>query len=197
MKGLLSRLIRSRSEALVILGVLCGALGALAAWEGASAATEVGARSTKRHRLWDGLVSVDLPRTAAAPQRASRRSFSVQPKTSKYRFIIFVTREPLLRDEVKKTNAQLVSWVKKTLEAQGYQVISITNKGNDFEANFRVFTKVPWQKVGTMYTRGSAKFTRSKTNELVGSILLCDPKQWQNSATQSFKDAVASTKVSS
>ena len=197
MKGVLSRLIRSRAQVMVTLGVLFSAVGGLAAWEVASAATEVGARSTTRHRLWDGLVSVDLPRTAAAPQRASRRTFSVQPKASKYRFIIFVTREPLLRDEVTRTNAQLLSSVKKILEAQGYQIISLTNKGNDFEANFRVFTKVPWQKVGTMYTRGSAKFTRSKTNELVGSILLCDPKQWQNRATQSFKDAVASTKVRS
>lgn len=121
----------------------------------------------------------------------------MQPRSSRYRFIIFVTREPVLKDEVKKTNAQLVSSAKKLLEAQGYQVISITNKGDVFQADFRTYTKVPWQKVGTMYTRGSAKFTRTKSNELVGSVLLCDPKQWQNRATQAFKNAIASTKVAS
>lgn len=109
--------------------------------------------------------------------------------------MIYVTREALRKDEIGKTNKQLASSIKTLLEAQGYEVIRLKNDGDTFTADFRTYASVPWQKVGTSFARGSARFTRTRSNELIGTILLCDPRQWTDSATREFKQVVTTTKV--
>jgi hypothetical protein len=145
-------------------------------------------------KLWNGKVTLRLPASATAPRKVSARLFSIQPRSRKNKFILYVSREPLLKDEVKRSNAQLKNSYKRILESQGYEVIGLTSKRGVFVADFRSYAKVPWQKVGTSPVRGKATFTRSG-KELVGSVLLCDPKQWKNRETKAYIKTVTEAQV--
>jgi hypothetical protein len=54
---------------------------------------------------------------------------------------------------------------------------------------------LPWQKVGPGLARGKAKFVRVG-DELMGSVLLCDPSQWKDGTTQSFIRIIGGTTIS-
>ncbi|MEY4668729.1 MAG: hypothetical protein RL518_1428 [Pseudomonadota bacterium] len=137
-----------------------------------------------------------VPTTAQKPKKISSLMYSIQPRATTQKFVIFVTKEPLRKDERTKSNKDLGTSIKQLLEAQGYEVTSLKNKGTTYTALFRAYTNVPWQKVGTTATRGTAKFVRTSSNELVGSMLLCDPNQWSDPGIALYKKAVSSAKVS-
>ncbi len=85
--------------------------------------------------------------------------------------------------------------MREVLEAQGYQIDSLTNRGVTYSVQFHAYTDTPWQKVGTSSTRGIAKFIRTKDNLLIGSMLVCDPTQWDDPAITQFKRAVSGAQV--
>jgi hypothetical protein len=85
--------------------------------------------------------------------------------------------------------------VREVLEAQGYQIDLLTNRGTTYSVQFHAYTDTPWQRVGTTPTRGIAKFIRTTDNLLIGSILLCDPTQWSDPAIAPFKRAVSGAQV--
>ena len=179
------RLFCARTSA-VAIGLLLFGVGAV------SADT---ASTTSKRNLFGGKITVSLPRSAGAPKKVNGKTFQVQPTSSDKKFVIYVTREPLSKDETRKGNKQLSASIKSLLEAQGYEVIRLTNNGSTFNADFRSYANAPWQKVGTTAVRGSAKFIRTTSDELFGTILLCDPAQWTDSATKEFKQVVSSTTV--
>jgi hypothetical protein len=159
-------------------------------------ATGASSSSSKtRYSLWSGRARVSIPKTASAPKRVNNRTFSIRPKSKELKFVIYVARDPLRKDELKMTNKQLASSVRTLLESQGFQILDFKTVGSSFTVDFRAFAQVPWQKVGTTYTRGTAKFTRTAGNELVGSILYCDSRQWKNPATMDFRKVVTGTTV--
>lgn len=163
----------------------------------AESIVEQAASKTTPTKLFGGKVQLALPKTATKPKKITSSLYSIQPQSKSQKFVIFVTKEPLRKDEVKKTDKQLSSSFKQLLEAQGYEVTSLTTKGSTYSAQFRAYTNVPWQLVGTTATRGIAKFVRTKDNELVGSMLLCDPNQWTDPGIGIFKKAVSGAKVAS
>lgn len=111
--------------------------------------------------------------------------------------MIFVTKEPLRKDELKKSDRDLGRSIKELLEAQGYEITSLSNQGASYTAQFKAYTNVPWQQVGTTAVRGIAKFQRTTDNQLIGSLLLCEPSQWTDRGISSFKKAVRTAKVAS
>lgn len=145
--------------------------------------------------IFGGRLQITLPKTARSPKRVNASLYSVQPRLRRHKFVILATKEPLRKDEIVKSNKALVTSVRQLLEAQGYQVLDISNQGTTFTANLRAYTNAPWQSVGTTPTRGTAKFVRTKDNQLVGSLLLCDPTQWKTPAINQFKKAVSTAKV--
>lgn len=145
--------------------------------------------------IFGGRLHITLPKTAKSPKRVNASLYSIQPRLRRHKFVIFATKEPLRKDEIAKSNKALVTSVRQLLEAQGYQVLDISNQGTSFTANLRAYTNAPWQRVGTTPTRGTAKFVRTKDNQLVGSLLLCDPTQWKTPAINQFKKAVSTAKV--
>ena len=153
------------------------------------------ATSRSALKLFSNKVTIALPKTAGTLKKINSKTYQVQPTSSERKFVIYVTREALRKDELRKTNKQLASSIKMLLEAQGYEVIRLKNAGDTFSADFRTYSNVPWQKVGTSPARGTAKFTRTRSQELIGTILLCDPRQWSDSETKQFKRVVATTKV--
>lgn len=150
---------------------------------------------TVKRELFSGKVTLQLPITAGVPKKINSKAYQVRPKASDRRFVIYVTREALLKDEVSKTNKQLVPFIRSMLEAQGYEVIKVSGSGDLFTADFRTYTDVPWQRVGTSAVRGMARFTRTRSKELIGTILLCDPRQWTDSSTSDFKKVVTGARV--
>lgn len=146
--------------------------------------------------LFNNQASFTLPATAAAPRRVNAKLYQVRPQNADSRFVMLVAREALLPGERAKTTAALIPYYRKILAAAGYQIISVKAVGNTVEADFRAYAKVPWQKVGTAFVRGRAKFTRTATQELVGSVLLCDPAQWTQQSLVPFKQTVANLAVS-
>lgn len=146
--------------------------------------------------LFNNQASFTLPATAAAPRRVNARLYQVRPQSTDSRFVMLVAREALLPGERAKTTAALIPYYRKILAAAGYQIISVKAVGNTVEADFRAYAKVPWQKVGTAFVRGRAKFTRTAAQELVGSVLLCDPAQWTQQSLTPFKQTVANLAVS-
>lgn len=146
-------------------------------------------------RVFDGKVRIALPKTAQKPKKVTSSLYSIQPRSPRQKFVIFVTKEPLQKDEIKKSNKELGTSIKQLLEAQGYEVISLTNQGTTYTAQFRAYTNVPWQLVGTTATRGTAKFVRTKNNELIGSMLLCDPSQWTDPGIGVFKKSVSGATI--
>jgi len=180
-----------RSRAWIVVTIVV--LTISAAYEAVSTA-HARTRGVAR-KLFAGKITLQLPREASAPKKINSKAYQVEPKSSERRFVIYVTREQLRKDEVGRSNRQLASSIRATLEAQGYQVIKLTTKGEVFTADFTTYTDVPWQKVGTSAARGVAKFTRTRAHELIGTILLCDPRQWADSATKEFKRVVTSASV--
>jgi hypothetical protein len=146
--------------------------------------------------VFDNLASFTLPATAAAPRRLNAKLYQVRPQSADSRFVMLVAREALLPGERARTTAALVPYYRKILAAAGYQILSLKAVNNTVEADFRTYAKVPWQKVGTALVRGRAKFTRTAPQELVGSVLLCDPAQWTQQSLTPFKQTVANLAVS-
>lgn len=158
-----------------------------------------GSKSSRVVDVWDGKVRLSLPSLAENPQPISQNIFSISPSANRpeLKYVIFVVREPLRAGEVALSNESLKKEVGGMLEAAGYEVIGITNFDNTFLADFRAVIApgtLPWQKVGPGMARGKAKFVRT-SEELVGSVLLCDPSQWKNKTTQLFINVVEDTSV--
>lgn len=151
--------------------------------------------TTSARQLFSGKVTLQLPATAGAPKKINSKAYQVSPKSSDRKFVIYVTREALLKDEVSKSNKQLSSSIRAMLEAQGYEVLKLSGSGDVFTADFRTYTDVPWQRVGTSAVRGMARFTRTRSKELIGTILMCDPRQWTDSSTGDFKRVVTGARV--
>jgi hypothetical protein len=158
---------------------------------------EQAATKTTPTKIFGGKVQLTLPKTANKPKKLTSSLYSIQPRSTSQRFVIFVTKEPLRKDELKKSNKELGRAIKQLLEAQGYEVTSLTTQGTTYTAQFRAYTNAPWQLVGTTATRGTAKFVRTADNELIGSMLLCDPNQWTDPGIAVFKKTVSGAKVSS
>lgn len=152
--------------------------------------------SSKTYRLFSGRAKLTLPKGASAPKKLEASMYLVQPKDSSKKFALYVTRERLRADELKMSKQELGDSIKKLLEAQGYNVISFTSRGQDYRADFTTYSTLPWQPVGTTPARGVAKFTRTVDKQLIGTILMCEPSQWTDAAIGRYKRAVSSTKVS-
>jgi hypothetical protein len=152
-------------------------------------------RSTTTSKLFSGRVQLSLPKSANKPEKLSSSRYSIRPKAADKKFVIFVIQEPLRKDEVKKSNKELGKSIKDLLAAEGYEVTALTNQGSTYTVKLRAYTNVPWQKVGTTATRGTGTFQRTQDNQLIGSILLCDPNQWNDPSIGDFKKAVSSAKI--
>lgn len=161
-----------------------------------SAATPLATANGTQFAVFNNLATIPLPATAGNPRRLNIRLYQIRPVAPQDKFVIFVAREALLADERRKTNAALVVQYRKILAAEGYQILALRTVGDVIEADFRTYAKVPWQKVGKSFVRGRARFTRTPTNELVGSILLCDPTQWTSGSLAPFKQSVATMAIS-
>lgn len=149
--------------------------------------------------LLDGKVRLTLPRLAADPVNLSDKLAVIAPQSDRpdLKYIIYATRETLRPDLNGMPNKLLNESVKKTLQGLGFQVIGMVNSRNTFIVDFRAPIDsgvLPWQKVGPGVARGTAKFVRTG-NELSGSILLCDPSQWKDPTTQTFRNVVGGTTV--
>ena len=161
----------------------------------ADAITSEANKSTTTSKLFSGRVQLSLPKSANKPQKLSASRYSIRPKSADKKFVIFVIQEPLRKDEIKKSNKELGSAIKNLLSAQGYEVTSLTNKGDTYTVKLQAYTNVPWQQVGTTATRGTGTFQRTQDNQLIGSILLCEPNQWNDPAIGDFKKAVSTAKI--
>lgn len=163
----------------------------------AEALTGEAKKTSTTSKLFSGRVQITVPKAANKPQKKSSTTYWIQPKSPSKKFVIVVTKEPLRKDELKKSNKELGDSIKNLLEAQGYEITSLKNQGTTYTAQFQAYTNVPWQLVGTTATRGTAKFVKTQDNQLVGSLLLCDPNQWNDPDIAQFKKAVSGAKVSS
>ena len=151
-------------------------------------------------RLFDtNKVRLALPRLASDPEPVpgSTNLYWIRPQPDRpdLKYVIFVARETLKNDERLLANKQLNEAVKKNLQSLGYQIIKMVNTGNTFVVDFRGVAEVPWQPLSPGVVRGTAKFFRTG-NDLSGSILLCDPPQWKDKTTQSFRNVIGGTAVS-
>lgn len=153
-------------------------------------------RSSKTFGLFSGRAKITLPNSATAPNRLSAGTFIVKPKDASKKFVVYVTREPLLPGELKMSRREFGESVKMLLESQGHTILSYSTRGQDYRIDFTTYALLPWQGVGTTPARGVAKFTRTADKQLIGSVLMCDPSQWLDSGIGGFKQAVAKTKVS-
>ena len=154
--------------------------------------------------LWDGKLSLALPLLAQDPVKvdADGKLFSVRPPEDRtdLKYIVYVAREPLRADEESLSGNELNESVKKMLVGLGYEIISSTYSDllDTFLVDFRAVMEpgtLPWQQVGPGIVRGKAKFFRVG-DELMGSVLLCDPSQWKDGTTQSFIRIIGGTTVS-
>lgn len=166
-----------------------------------SEAGSQGFPKSRKVELWNGSVQLWLPKLAEDPELIGPKAYSIRPPADRpdLKYVIFVMREPLRADENKLSNQDLKDTLKVILQGVGYQEIEITHSDelNTFWADFRAVMEsgvLPWQKVGPGIARGKAKFVRTGT-ELIGSVLLCDPSQWNEGTTQSFKQVVGGTSV--
>lgn len=152
-------------------------------------------KSSNSISLFSKRLTITLPRTARTPRKITSTTYQVQPKSPEQKFVVYVIQENLRRDEIKKSNKELVPFIKRLLEGLGYEVIQLKNAGDTFTADFRSYATVPWQKVGTSPVRGTARFVRTKDNKLLGSILMCEPSQWTDTAISTYKRAVSGIAV--
>lgn len=149
--------------------------------------------------ILDGKVRLTLPRLAADPVNLTDKLAVITPQPDRpgLKYIVYVARETLRPDLNGLSNKLLNESVKKTLQGLGFQVVGMVNSRNTFIVDFRAPTDsgvLPWQKVGPGVARGRAKFVRTG-NELSGAILLCDPSQWKDPITQTFRNVVGGTIV--
>lgn len=151
--------------------------------------------SSKTYGLFAGRARVTLPKSASAPKNIGNGMFLVRPKDSSKKFAVYITREPLRRDEVKMSKKEFGDSIKRLLEAQGYTLISFISRGQDYRVEFTTYASLPWQSVGTTPARGTAKFTRTADKQLIGTILMCEPSQWTDPLIGKYKQAVSKTKV--
>lgn len=166
----------------------------------AGAASSIMPKSRIERLFETNKVRLVLPRLAGDPELFDGNNPNLywirpQPDRPDLKYVIFVARETLKNDEKLLSNKQLNESVKKSLQSLGYQIIKMVNTGNTFVVDFRGVTEVPWQPLGPGVVRGTAKFVRTG-NDLSGSILLCDPPQWKDKTTQSFRNVIGGTTVS-
>jgi hypothetical protein len=138
---------------------------------------------------------MSVPTTAGAPQKISSNLYSIQPTAKKSKIIVYLSQEPVLKDEKALTNAQLGASIKSLLQAQGYTVKSLRNTKASYSAQITAYTRVPWRKIGTTPVRGLAQFKRTKGGQLVGALVLTDPKQWNTAPALNYRTAVKTVHV--
>jgi|GEM_PF-6957569 len=187
--------IRFCKKNLILWTLTCGTL--LAAF-GGSDHTLVAAttRSNRSYEFFAGRTKLVLPTGASAPKRINKNTFLIQPKDPSKKFAIFISREPLQRDEIKISKSQLGNSIRRLLESQGYSFNLFSSRGRDFRSDFSTFAVLPWQPVGTTPARGLAKFIRTADNYLIGSVLMCEPKQWLDPEIAKYKRLVSRLSVS-
>jgi hypothetical protein len=152
--------------------------------------------SNKTYGLFSGRARITLPNSAKTPKRFGKRSFIVQPKDPSKKFVMFVVRVPLRRDELKMSRTELANSLRNIVTNGRRTLLSFSASRQDFRADFTTFVELPWQAVGTTPARVIAKVTRTADKQFIGSLLLCDPTQWSDPAIGAFKRAVTKTKVS-
>lgn len=150
---------------------------------------------TKTVNLWNGQLKLSVPTTAGKEKKLTSNLFAIQPTAKKNRIVLYASREPVLSDEKTLTNPQLASSIKTLLEAQGYTVSSLTSKKNTFSAKLTGYASMPWRKVGSSAVRGIAQFVRTNIGQLVGAIVLSDPKEWNKKPTRDYRSAAAKIQV--
>jgi len=153
-------------------------------------------KNTKTLKVFSGRAVLTVPKTTKPLRKLYSNIYLAQPTNAKNKFALYVSRDPLGSDERTLSSKALGVQIKRLLEGQGYKVSRLKSQGLDFTADFTGFVQVPWQKIGNAPVRGTAKFTRTADKQLIGSILLCDPRQWQLAPVKAYKASVLSTKVS-
>ncbi len=165
-------------------------------WPGDEPKLLAATASNRTYGLFSGRARITLPNSAQNPKRFGKRSFIVQPKDPSKKFIMFVVRKPLRRDEVKMSRTELANSLRNIVANGRRTLLSFSASRQDFRADFTTFVELPWQSVGTTPARVIAKVTRTADNQFIGTLLLCDPTQWSDPAIGAFKRAVTRTKVS-
>ena len=150
---------------------------------------------TKVVSVWSGKLKLSVPTTAGTPQKLSDNLYSIQPTAKKSKIIVYLSKEPVLKDEKALTNAQLGASIKSQLQAQGYKVMSLKNTKASYSAQLTAYTRAPWRKIGTTPVRGQAQFKRTKDGQLVGALVLTDPKQWASTPARNYRTAVTKVQV--
>lgn len=184
----------SRSISLRLISVLALAALALAIPNDVTIVAQT--KNTKTLKVFSGRAVLTVPKTTKPLRKLYSNVYLAQPTNAKNKFALYVSRDPLGSDERTLSSKALGAQIKRLLEGQGYKVSKLKTQGLDFTADFTGFVQVPWQKIGNAPVRGTARFTRTADKQLIGSILLCDPPQWQLAAVKAYKASVAKTKVS-
>jgi len=137
-----------------------------------------------------GRVVMFVPKTAKKPQKLYTNLFRVSPTDTTKKCMLLISRDGLGSDETKLKNKALGASIKLRLEGDGFTVSSFKTQGQSHTAYLTGFAEAPWQKVGTAAVRGVGKFTRTADKQLIGSVLLCDPAAWDDTANKGYKTAV-------
>lgn len=152
-------------------------------------------KSTKKLSVFKGRAVLYIPKTANKPQKLYTNLFRVSPTDTTKKCMLLISRDGLGSDETKLKNKALGASIKLRLEGDGFTVSSFKTQGQSHTAYLTGFAEAPWQKVGTAAVRGVGKFTRTADKQLIGSVLLCDPAAWDDTANSGYKTAVLKTVV--
>jgi hypothetical protein len=152
-------------------------------------------KTTKKLSFFKGRVVVSVPKTAKTPQKLFTNLFRVEPTDATKKCVLYISRDSLGSDEIKLKNKALGASIKLRLQGDGYTVSSFKTQGQSHTAYLTGFTEAPWQKVGSAAVYGVGKFTRTADKQLIGSVLLCDPTTWEDTANKGYKTAVLKTAV--
>lgn len=147
-------------------------------------------KTTKKLSLFKGRAVLFVPKTANKPQKLYTNLFRVSPTDTTKKCMLLISRDGLGSDETKLKNKALGASIKLRLEGDGFTVSSFKTQGQSHTAYLTGFAEAPWQKVGAAAVRGVGKFTRTADKQLIGSVLLCDPAAWDDTANKGYKTAV-------
>lgn len=145
---------------------------------------------TKKLSVFKGRAVLYIPKTANKPQKLYTNLFRVSPTDTTKKCMLLISRDGLGSDETKLKNKALGASIKLRLEGDGFTVSSFKTQGKSHTAYLTGFAEAPWQKVGAAAVRGVGKFTRTADKQLIGSVLLCDPAAWDDTANKGYKTAV-------
>jgi len=159
------------------------------------ASIEAQSKSTKKLSLFKGRAVLSVPKTANKPQKLYTNLYRVSPTDTTKKCMLLISRDGLGSDETKLKNKALGASIKLRLEGDGFTVSSFKTQGQSHTAYLTGFAEAPWQKVGAAAVRGVGKFTRTADKQLIGSVLLCDPAAWDDTANSGYKTAVLKTVV--